>query len=105
MMAAKKKLQKLTTDNIYDTIGQNAPVQTVAVSDQEEKTVVANKSGKSAVAGVDVDLLNPEVKERKSASMYLRCKPSVKKKFDAFCEAKGVSQADMFEFWVESLLK
>ena len=33
------------------------------------------------------------------------CVKSVKKKFDAFCEAKGVSQADMFEFWVESLLK
>lgn len=105
MMAAKKKLQKLTTDNIYDTIGQNAPIQTVAVPDQEEKTVDIKKSSKPAEVSNDIDLLNPEVKERKSASMYLRCKPSVKKKFDAFCEAKGVSQADMFEFWVESLLK
>lgn len=104
-MAAKKKLQKLTTDNIYDTIGQNAPVQTVAVPDQEEKTVIVKEGSKPVEAGLDIDLLNPEVKERKSASMYLRCKPSVKKKFDAFCDAKGISQADMFEFWVESLLK
>lgn len=94
------KLNKLNASSIYDTIGKNAPIPEANVL--TKKVVVPDE--KSAF-GRAVDLLNPTKKERKTASIYLRCRPEVKAKFDALCNEKGISQADMFEFWVESLLQ
>ena len=95
------KLNKLNVNNIYDTIGQNASTVEPA------KKVIAQESepAEEKKTGAVVDLLNPDIKKKKkSAAIYLRCKPEVKEKFEKLCEDKGISQADMFEFWVESLL-
>ncbi len=96
------KLQKLNVANIYDTISQNAPsvpATTETVSDSKTKSSVTTRDNSVA------SLLNPEIEERKTDAIYIRVKPSIRQKFDAFCKSKGVSQADMFQFWVESILK
>lgn len=93
------KLNKLDASSIYDTIGKNAPVP--EANGPAKKVVVPEEQS----VGRTVDLLNPTKKERKTASIYLRCKPEIKVKFDKLCKEKGISQADMFEFWVESLLQ
>ncbi len=65
------------------------------------KPVVEEKKVSSSLS----DLLTPSAKETKSGSLTLRVKPSVKKRFAEFCTEKGVSQPDMFEFWVNSIAK
>ena len=109
------KLKKLNTDNIYDKIGQNAPVvkSVQKVAERKEPEPVQEvvepakevKAVSNASASNVVDLLNPDKKPKKTASIYLRCKKEVKEKFDALCKEKGISQADMFEYWVKTLLK
>lgn len=109
-MMGGKGLFKPNAANIYDTIGNNAPV--VKVADVEKKEVVqpvqqeqkAEPVQEEKTAAAGIDLLNPK-KQKKTASIYLRCKPEIKEKFDKLCKDKGISQADMFEFWVDSLLK
>lgn len=102
------KLNKLNAGNIYDAIGQNAPVQkiqTVKAEKVPESVKEVETVSKPVEEKTVSDLLNPEQKEKKTASIYLRCKPSVKAKFDKLCEEKNISQADMFEYWIETLLK
>lgn len=101
------KLNKLDAANIYDTIGANAPVikkqeKKVSVKEHQEKEVTTVEVNTEVTAA---DLLNPMQREKKTGSIFLRCKPSVKSKFDAFCQEKKISQANLFEYWVESLLK
>lgn len=93
---------KLDTNNIYDKIGNSAEVDK---KKKEVKKIKKEEAKTEKTASSFEDLLNPEVKERKTEAIYLRVKPSVKKAFDDVCKAKGISQADMFSFWVESILK
>lgn len=99
-----KGLFKPNADNIYDTIGNNAPIVKVTDGEKKEQKEEHVQEERPAVAG-GIDLLNPDKKPKKTASIYLRCKPEVKEKFDNLCKEKGISQADMFEYWVETLLK
>ena len=92
-------LKKLDTNNIYDKIGK------VSEADKKKKEVKEVQTEEVKRASSFEDLLNPEVKERKTEAIYLRVKPSVKRAFDDICKAKGISQADMFSYWVESILK
>lgn len=96
-MALKKKYQNVsaTVSEINADVDNNASTETVVT---EPTTVKKNVSGIA-------DLLTPPKEELKTASLTLRMKPSVKKAFVKFCEKKGVSQADMFEFWVQSIIK
>lgn len=93
---------KLDTNNIYDKIGSSAE------ADKKKKEVKRIKTEEvkteKTVSGFE-SLLNPEIKERKTEAIYLRVKPSVKRAFDDICKQKGISQADMFSYWVESILK
>lgn len=93
---------KLDTNNIYDKIGNSAEVDK---KKKEVKKIKKEEVKTEKTASSFEDLLNPEVKERKTEAIYLRVKPSVKKVFDDVCKAKGISQADMFSYWVESILK
>lgn len=93
---------KLDTNNIYDKIGSSAEADK---KKKEVKKVQKVEPKTEKTASSFEDLLNPEVKERKTEAIYLRVKPSVKKAFDDVCKAKGISQADMFSYWVESILK
>ena len=99
-MALKKKYQNVsaTVSEINADVDNNASTETVVMEPitEQKKEVPA-----SAIA----DLLTPPKEELKSASLTLRMKPSVKKSFVKFCEKKGISQADMFEFWVQSIIK
>ena len=100
-------LKKLDTNNLYDKIGK---VSEVDKKKKEVKKEVVNEEAKEkekekeTASGFE-SLLNPEVKERKTEAIYLRVKPSVKKAFDDICKQKCISQADMFSYWVESILK
>lgn len=96
-MALKKKYQDVsaTVSEINADVDNNASTETVVT---EPATVKKNVSGIA-------DLLTPPKEELKTASLTLRMKPSVKKAFVKFCEKKRVSQADMFEFWVQSIIK
>lgn len=95
-------LKKLDTNNIYDKIGK---VSEADKKKKEVKKVETEKAKTEKSASSFEDLLNPEIKERKTEAIYLRVKPSVKRAFDDICKAKGISQADMFSYWVESILK
>lgn len=93
---------KLDTNNIYDKIGSSAEADK---KKKEVKKVQKVEPKTEKTASSFEDLLNPEVKERKTEAIYLRVKPSVKRAFDDICKAKGISQADMFSYWVERILK
>ena len=93
---------KLDTNNIYDKIGSSAEVDK---KKKEIKKVKNEEAKEKETASGFESLLNPEVKERKTEAIYLRVKPSVKKAFDDICKQKRISQADMFSYWVESILK
>ena len=93
---------KLDTNNIYDKIGNSAEVDK---KKKEVKKIKKEEEKKEEMASGFEALLNPEIKERKTEAIYLRVKPSVKRAFDDICKEKGISQADMFSYWVESILK
>ncbi len=100
-MALKKKKDVASiTAEINADVDNNVATETVVTEPVAEtvKPVTVEKKA-SAVA----DLLMPPKEELKTASLTLRMKPSVKKAFVDLCNAKGVSQADMFEFWVKSI--
>ena len=100
-MALKKKKDVASiTAEINADVDNNVATETVVTEPVAEtvKPVTVEKKA-SAVA----DLLTPPKEELKTASLTLRMKPSVKKAFVDLCNAKGVSQADMFEFWVKSI--
>ena len=102
-MALKKKKDVASiTAEINADVDNNVATETVVTEPVTEtvKPVTVEKKA-SAVA----DLLTPPKEELKTASLTLRMKPSVKKAFVDLCNAKGVSQADMFEFWVKSITK
>lgn len=102
-MALKKKKDVASiTAEINADVDNNVATETVVTEPVAEtvKPVTVEKKA-SAVA----DLLTPPKEELKTASLTLRMKPSVKKAFVDLCNAKGVSQADMFEFWVKSITK
>lgn len=96
-------LKKLDTNNLYDKIGKVSEVD--KKKKEVKKEVVDEEAKEKETASGFEALLNPEVKERKTEAIYLRVKPSVKRAFDDICKAKGISQADMFSYWVESILK
>ena len=102
MALRKKKDVASITAEINEDVGNNVATETVVTEPVAEtvKPVTAEKKA-SAVA----DLLTPPKEELKTASLTLRMKPSVKKAFVDLCNEKGVSQADMFQFWVESITK
>ncbi len=103
-MALKKKKDVASiTAEINADVDNNVATETVVTEPVTEtvKPVVQVEKKASAVA----DLLTPPKEELKTASLTLRMKPSVKKAFVDLCNAKGVSQADMFEFWVKSITK
>ena len=102
-MALKKKKDVASiTAEINADVDNNVATETVVTEPVAEtvKPVTVEKKA-SAVA----DLLTPPKEELKTASLTLRMKPSVKKAFVDLCNEKGVSQADMFEFWVKSITK
>lgn len=101
-MALKKKKDVASmTAEINEDVNSNVATETVVKEPVAEPTSVQVEKKASAVA----DLLTPPKEELKTASLTLRMKPSIKKAFVDFCKAKDVSQADMFQFWVESITK
>ena len=91
---------KLEAENIYESISSNAPVVVPGKINQPVQPP-RNNDGNPTTN----DLLNPVKQEQRTKSLFMRVKPSVYQKFYGFCKQKGVSQADMFEYWVEQLLK
>ena len=101
-MAFTNKKKKYDTDSVV------AGVDDVVTSNNTPVQDEVKPSGKTGTVSVVTanDLLNPPVeKKKKLAAVYLRCKSDVKTKFDKFCKEKGISQSDLFEYWVETLLK
>lgn len=98
-MALKKKLGsgELAAE-INADVDNNAATETVV-----PEVTVENKDKKKD--NTLADLLTPKKGERKSETITIRVKPSVSKKFEAFCKKKGVTRAAMFEFWVENITK
>ena len=102
-MAFTNKKKKYDTDSVVAGVDDVVTSNNTAPAAPEVKP-----SGKTVTVSVVTanDLLNPPVeKKKKLAAVYLRCKPDVKTKFDKFCKDKGISQSDLFEYWVETLLK
>jgi len=101
-MAFTNKKKKYDTDSVVAGVddvvtSNNTPVQDEVKPSEKTVTVPVVTAN---------DLLNPPVeKKKKLAAVYLRCKSDVKTKFDKFCKEKGISQSDLFEYWVETLLK
>lgn len=104
-MALKKKKDVASiTAEINADVDNNVATETVVtepVAETVKPLAVQVEKKASAVA----DLLTPPKEELKTASLTLRMKPSVKKAFVDLCNEKGVSQADMFEFWVKNIAK
>lgn len=102
-MALKKKKDVASmAAEINSDVDNNVATETVVAEPVAETVKPVAEEGRTASLS---DLLTPSAKETKSGSLTLRVKPSVKKRFAEFCTEKGVSQPDMFEFWVNSIAK
>ena len=109
-------MKKPDASNLYETIKKEVkpaaeqepkkqlPKLAEEVGEKGTEKEVVSEPKRVRKSPFDV-LLNPVVRERKEASIYLRVKPSVKKAFEQICEEKDISQSEMFSFWVESILK
>ena len=96
-MALKKKLNGAAmAAEINSDVNSNAATETVVKEPVKAKPV-------KKMEGSLADLLTPKRTELKTESLTLRIKPSTKIKFEEFCAKKGVSRADMFEYWVNNI--
>ena len=94
-MAIKKKYQDSAAmvADVNEGVDNNAATESVKENIKEDvKETSLSK------------LLTPKKEELRSDTLTIRIKPSVRKKFEGFCQRKGVSRATMFEFWVDTII-